>query len=459
MSRPQDAADFGSAVGMISASIRAWFAKGTDTQGQAAQAVLVNQCLDTPPDTAVRFAPNALSARGRENGAAVRKRRVLLLDDDPAFNEAVREFLVESDYSVVAVANGAEGVREVLAGDFSLVLCDMMMPTLPGDLFFRAVERISPGLCDRFVFMTGYREDVRANEFITKIDGHVLRKPFHLTDLLVADAVAEVRSSFKSVVGSGGRDPAVEGDRWRAARGRTGAHLLVRGPYFPEVAKPRVRAEADAAPRVQPVVMPDPRRQPRQRALVVGAIVAGVALIVLAGLRGVGHYRAVRDGAAAAVAEQRAREEEWKATAVQLDQANSARSRFASLPQRLKRLAEERATGGWAETLRVVAGASGPEIDWRSVTARGVGREPRACEIHLVGVATGSAPRVMVNDFYKTLGRELEKRFSGMTVIVLEKVDDEPDLPAASGLHRARFALAVKIGSKPPRGAESGVAK
>lgn len=381
---------------------------------------------------------------------------MLLLEDDPAFNEAVRDFLVESDYAVVAVANGAEGVREVMAGDFALILCDMMMPTLPGDLFFRAVERIRPRLCDRFVFMTGHRENVRANEFIANIDGHVLRKPFHLTDLLVADAVAEVRSSFKSVVGPGGSDPAVADDRRRAERGRTGAHLLVRGPYFPEVSKPRVRAETEVAPRTPPVAVEVRVPPPRRRALLVGSIFAGVVLVVLAGLRGVGNYRTARDGAAAVVAEQRALEAEWQVVSWQLEQANGARSGFASLPQRLKRLAEERAAGGWAETLRVVAGASGPGIEWRSVTARGVGRESGACELHFVGVATGAAPRVLVNEFYKTLGRALESRFPGMSAIVLEKVDDEPDLP---GQHQSRFSLAVKIGSKQPRRGERGVAK
>lgn len=386
------------------------------------------------------------------------KRRVLLLEDDPAFNEVVRDFLVESDYSVVAVANGAEGVREVIAGDFALILCDMMMPTLPGDLFFRAVERIRPRMCDRFVFMTGHRENVRTNQFIANIDGHVLRKPFHLKDLLVADAVAEVRSSFKSVVGAGGSDPAVEGDRGRAERGRTGAHLLVRGPYFPEVCKPRVRAETEVAPQMPPAAVEGLLLQ-RRRAWLVGSIFAGVALVVLAGFLGAGNYRTARDSAAGVVAEQRALEEEWKVVSLQLEQANSARSRFASLPQQLKRLAEERSSGGCAETLRAVAGASGPGIEWRSVTARGVGTESGACDLHLVGIATGSAPRVLVNDFYKALGRELERKFPGMTAIVLETMDDEPDLPEAAGLHRSRFALAVKIGTKPLRKAESGVAK
>ena len=84
-------------------------------------------------------------------------KRVLLLEDDAAFGEIMGDFLRESGFEVVTVINGVEGVHKVLASDFEVSLCDMMMPTLPGDMFFRAVERMRPHLCDRFVFMTGHQ--------------------------------------------------------------------------------------------------------------------------------------------------------------------------------------------------------------------------------------------------------------------------------------------------------------
>src|SRR5204863_3983154 len=86
-----------------------------------------------------------------------RKLRILLLEDDASFKEIMQCFLCENGFDVVAVQNGVEGVHEVLASDFEVILCDMLMPTLPGDMFYRAVERMRPHLCDRFIFMTGYR--------------------------------------------------------------------------------------------------------------------------------------------------------------------------------------------------------------------------------------------------------------------------------------------------------------
>jgi len=71
---------------------------------------------------------------------------VLLLDDDTALRDVITDFLTDSGYTVVAVSNGAEGIREMVARDFSVILCDLMMPTLPGDMFYRAAERIRPRL-------------------------------------------------------------------------------------------------------------------------------------------------------------------------------------------------------------------------------------------------------------------------------------------------------------------------
>src|SRR5436190_24107310 len=104
-----------------------------------------------------------------ENSASPGNKKVLLLEDDPAFKEILTDFLGETGFKVVAVQNGVEGVHQVLASDFEVILCDMMMPTLPGDMFFRAVERMRPHLCDRFIFMTGHRNNSKVNDFIGNV--------------------------------------------------------------------------------------------------------------------------------------------------------------------------------------------------------------------------------------------------------------------------------------------------
>jgi DNA-binding response OmpR family regulator len=123
-------------------------------------------------------------------------RKILLLEDDPSFKEIIKDFLTDSGYTVVAVQNGVEGVHEVMGNDFEVILTDMMMPTLPGDMFYRAVERMRPHLCERFVFMTGHRGNGKVNDFINNVNGTILTKPFHVDDLLEMIAFIGVRTQL-----------------------------------------------------------------------------------------------------------------------------------------------------------------------------------------------------------------------------------------------------------------------
>lgn len=117
------------------------------------------------------------------SNASARK-KALVLEDDPAFLEIMKVYLEGIGFNVVAVMNGMEGVHEVLAGDFDIILSDIMMPTLPGDSFFRAVERMRPHLAGRFVFMTGHCGNAKVKEYLQTVRGTVLRKPFQVDDLL-----------------------------------------------------------------------------------------------------------------------------------------------------------------------------------------------------------------------------------------------------------------------------------
>ncbi|MFT4586214.1 MAG: two-component system NtrC family sensor kinase [Limisphaerales bacterium] len=113
-------------------------------------------------------------------------KKILVLDDDPNLTEVLRVFLELEGYQVAVVHNGVEGVKMVMGESFDLILCDMVMPNMRGDMFYKAVERTKPRLCKRFVFMTGHQTDKEVNDFIRGIRGLVLWKPFEMHQLTEA---------------------------------------------------------------------------------------------------------------------------------------------------------------------------------------------------------------------------------------------------------------------------------
>jgi CheY-like chemotaxis protein len=110
-------------------------------------------------------------------------RRVLLLEDRDDFREVLREHLVFRSYEVTSVPSGVEGLREIMKGAFDLIICDMMMPKVGGEMFYWAVTRVRPAAARRFIFFTGHRNNPAIEFFFRRVNATVLIKPFKLTAL------------------------------------------------------------------------------------------------------------------------------------------------------------------------------------------------------------------------------------------------------------------------------------
>ncbi len=115
---------------------------------------------------------------------------LLMLEDDPVLANLLKDFLETQNFRVTWVTGGAEGVQKILNSDYAIILCDMVMPGFPGDMFYRAVERARPHLCKRFIFMTGHTADGHIDAFIRSVRGLMLWKPFQLHEIL--DAIKTV---------------------------------------------------------------------------------------------------------------------------------------------------------------------------------------------------------------------------------------------------------------------------
>ena len=110
-------------------------------------------------------------------------RRVLLLEDRDDFREVLREHLVSRRFQVTSVPSGVEGLREIMKDAFDLIICDMMMPRMGGEMFYWAVTRIRPATAQRFIFITGYPNNPAIEFFFKRVNATVLIKPFKLAAL------------------------------------------------------------------------------------------------------------------------------------------------------------------------------------------------------------------------------------------------------------------------------------
>jgi CheY-like chemotaxis protein len=115
--------------------------------------------------------------------AAGPARRVLLLDDRDDFREVLRDHLTFRGFEVTSVPSGVEGLHEVRKRAFDLIICDMMMPQVGGEMFYWAVTRIRPGTAQRFIFFTGHRNNPTLEFFFKRVNATVLIKPFKLSAL------------------------------------------------------------------------------------------------------------------------------------------------------------------------------------------------------------------------------------------------------------------------------------
>lgn len=115
-----------------------------------------------------------------------RIRSVLVVDDDVELAMMYKELLGSQGYIVHTAPNGVEALKLIMRHEVDAIICDMMTPHMPGDMFYMAVERVKPNLCARFIFVTSYEGNPKNEAFFKKVNGIVLYKPTTLGKLMGA---------------------------------------------------------------------------------------------------------------------------------------------------------------------------------------------------------------------------------------------------------------------------------
>jgi len=121
-------------------------------------------------------------------------KRILLLEDRDDFRKVLDDYLVSRSFQVTSVPSGVQGLREIMKGTFDLIICDMMMPQVGGEMFYWAVTRVRPAAGQRFIFFTAHKNDPKIEFFFQRVNATVLIKPFKLEalDSAIRDVVRKL---------------------------------------------------------------------------------------------------------------------------------------------------------------------------------------------------------------------------------------------------------------------------
>lgn len=115
--------------------------------------------------------------------AAAPRAKILLLEDRTDFQSVLGKYLVSLSYEAASVSSGIEGVQQIMKRGFDVIICDMMMPKMGGEMFYWAVTRTRPATRNRFIFFTGHKNNPSLEFFFRRINARVLYKPFKLSAL------------------------------------------------------------------------------------------------------------------------------------------------------------------------------------------------------------------------------------------------------------------------------------
>lgn len=113
-----------------------------------------------------------------------RKRQVLIVDDDVGLAHFFADLLKLHGYETTVESDAALALKHALLQTIDVVICDLHMPQVDGDLFYATVERTNPRLARRFIFVTGAADEDRFRKFISTVDAPVLRKPVAMEQLV-----------------------------------------------------------------------------------------------------------------------------------------------------------------------------------------------------------------------------------------------------------------------------------
>ena len=111
------------------------------------------------------------------------RKRILLVDDNPAIVQVIRSLLQKSCYEVFSTTSPNEAIHiaEKSGEAIDLLLTDVVMPEINGKELSEKLLAFCPGM--KTLFMSGYTIDMTTLDGAADHEIHFIRKPFRISEL------------------------------------------------------------------------------------------------------------------------------------------------------------------------------------------------------------------------------------------------------------------------------------
>lgn len=112
-----------------------------------------------------------------------RRRRVLVVDDEPAIVDLLKDILTMEGHGVDIAQNGKLALEKMGSVHYDNVITDIKMPEMDGKELHRRISEIDPQLAANVIFITGDAIGRDTREFLRSTGNIYLAKPFNIHEL------------------------------------------------------------------------------------------------------------------------------------------------------------------------------------------------------------------------------------------------------------------------------------
>jgi signal transduction histidine kinase/ActR/RegA family two-component response regulator len=176
-------------------------AADASTRGAATERPFSRRWSDSPPvktdaPSGLSALSNNLTTKGTSGGdlpqfaggphVQERKPKILVVEDEPTVGGLIADVLREEGMLVDVLADGGAALRQAETELYDLAICDLKMPEMDGQDFYRVLGERGNPLQEHVLFVTGDILASRSQKFLEQHRLAYVAKPFRMEELVRA---------------------------------------------------------------------------------------------------------------------------------------------------------------------------------------------------------------------------------------------------------------------------------